>query len=37
MRNDRERFVDILEAIKKIEEHILRGKQAFEMDEMLQV
>ena len=29
MRNDRERFVDILEAIEKIERHIPRGKQAF--------
>ena len=37
MRNDRERFVDILEAIEKIERHVPRGRQAFEMDEMLQV
>ena len=37
MRNDRERFIDILEAIEKIERYIPRGRQAFEMDEMLQV
>jgi uncharacterized protein with HEPN domain len=37
MRSDRERFVDILEAIDKIEVYTPRGKQAFETDELLQV
>lgn len=37
MRTDSERFVDILEAIEKIERYIPLGRQAFEMDELLQV
>ncbi len=37
MRSDRERFVDILEAIEKIERYVPRGRQLFELDEMLQV
>ena len=37
MRNDRERFVDILESIEKIERYIPRGRQVFETDELLQV
>lgn len=37
MRTDRERFLDILEAIEKIERHIGRGKLAFEKDEFFQV
>ena len=37
MRSDRERFVDILEAVDKIENYIHRGRQAFETDELLQV
>ena len=37
MRSDRERFVDILESIEKIERYIPRGKKSFEMDELLQV
>lgn len=37
MRSDRERFVDILEAIEKIERYIPRGKQVFEVDELFQV
>lgn len=37
MRSDRERFIDILEAIEKIERYAVRGKQAFETDELLQV
>ncbi len=37
MRSDRERLLDILEAIEKIEHYIPRGKQAFETDELLQV
>jgi uncharacterized protein with HEPN domain len=37
MRSDRERFVDILEAIEKIERYIPRGRQVFELDELLQV
>jgi uncharacterized protein with HEPN domain len=37
MRSDRERLLDILEAIEKIERYIPRGKQAFETDELFQV
>lgn len=37
MRSDRERFLDILEAIEKIERYAPRGRQAFEADEMFQV
>lgn len=37
MRSDRERFVDILESIEKIERYIPRGRQVFETDELLQV
>jgi uncharacterized protein with HEPN domain len=37
MRSDRERLIDILEAIEKIERYIPRGRQAFETDELLQV
>jgi uncharacterized protein with HEPN domain len=37
MRSDRERFIDILESIEKIERYIPRGRQAFETDELLQV
>ena len=37
MRSDKERFLDILEAIENIERYIPRGKQGFETDELLQV
>lgn len=37
MRSDRERFVDILEAIEKIERYISLGRQVFDTDELLQV
>jgi uncharacterized protein with HEPN domain len=37
MRSDRERFIDILESIEKIERYIPRGRQGFETDELLQV
>jgi uncharacterized protein with HEPN domain len=37
MRSDRERLLDILEAIENIERYVSRGKQAFENDEMFQV
>jgi uncharacterized protein with HEPN domain len=37
MRSDRERLVDILEAIEKIERHTTGGKEAFDSDELLQV
>ncbi len=37
MRSDHERFIDILEAIEKIERYVPRGRDAFETDEMFQV
>ena len=37
MRSDRDRLLDILEAIEKIERHTVGGKQAFDSDELLQV
>ena len=37
MRSDRERLLDILEAIEKIERYAPRGKSAFKNDEMFQV
>jgi uncharacterized protein with HEPN domain len=37
MRSDRERFLDIQEAIDKIERYVSRGRQSFENDEMFQV
>jgi len=37
MRSDSERFIDILEAIEKIEQYIPLGRQAFETNELLQV
>lgn len=36
MRDERERLVDILEAIDRIEKYASRGKVAFEEDELLQ-
>jgi uncharacterized protein with HEPN domain len=37
MRDDRQRLLDILEAIGNIEEYALRGKDAFLADKLLQV
>lgn len=37
MRNDRERLVDMLEAIHKIERHAVRGRESFDEDELFQV
>ena len=36
MRSDRERFLDILEAIERIEKYAVEGKGAFEADELIQ-
>lgn len=36
MRDDRERLLDILEAIERIEHYARRGRKAFEQDELLQ-
>ena len=37
MRNDGERLSDILEAIERIEKYAVRGRSAFEKDELIQV
>jgi uncharacterized protein with HEPN domain len=37
VRSDLERFMDMLEAIQRIEKHTIGGRPAFEMDELLQV
>jgi uncharacterized protein with HEPN domain len=36
MREDRERLLDILEAITRIERYAARGRTAFEQDELIQ-
>jgi uncharacterized protein with HEPN domain len=36
MRDDRERLLDILEAISRIERYAARGRTAFEQDELIQ-
>ena len=36
MRSDRERLLDILEAIDRIEKYAVRGRAAFENDELVQ-
>jgi uncharacterized protein with HEPN domain len=36
MRSDRERLLDILEAVERIEKYAEEGKGAFEMDELIQ-
>jgi uncharacterized protein with HEPN domain len=36
MRDDRERLLDILEAIERIDRYAVRGRQAFERDELIQ-
>ncbi|MEM9543626.1 MAG: DUF86 domain-containing protein [Cyanobacteria bacterium P01_E01_bin.42] len=37
MRSDRERLLDIQEAIAKIEQYANQGREAFEKDELIQV
>lgn len=36
MRDDRERLQDILDAITRIEKYAVRGREAFENDELIQ-
>lgn len=36
MRDDRERLLDIQEAIERIEKYAVRGRAAFEQDELIQ-
>lgn len=36
MRDDRERLLDVLEAIERIEKYTDRGRSAFEKDELIQ-
>lgn len=36
MRSERERLLDILEAIERIEKYAAKGKDAFEADELIQ-
>ncbi len=36
MRNDRERLLDILESIERIEKYAARGQEAFTTDELIQ-
>jgi len=36
MRDDRERLLDIAEAIERIERYTIRGRSAFEEDELIQ-
>lgn len=36
MRSEKERLLDILEAIERIEKYALEGKEAFENDELIQ-
>ncbi len=36
MRDDREKLQDILEAIERIERYAVKGRQAFEQDELIQ-
>ena len=36
MRNERERLLDILEAIERIEKYAEEGKEVFEADELIQ-
>lgn len=37
MRDDRLRFLDMAESIKKIEKYTVSGKQVFEQDELIQI
>ena len=36
MRDDRERLLDILESIERIQKYAVRGRKAFESDELIQ-
>ena len=36
MRSDRQRLLDVVEAIEEIEKYADRGRQAFEADDLLQ-
>ena len=36
MRNDRERLLDIVEAIDRINKYTIRGREAFDKDELIQ-
>jgi uncharacterized protein with HEPN domain len=36
MRDDRERVLDIQEAIERIDKYVERGREAFEQDELVQ-
>ncbi len=36
MRSDRERLIDIQEAIERIERYAVQGREAFEQDELIQ-
>ncbi len=36
MRDDRERLLDVLEAIERIEKYAVRGRESFERDELIQ-
>ena len=36
MRDDRERLLDILEAIERIDRYAVRGRETFERDELIQ-
>jgi len=36
MRDDRERLLDVMEAIHRIEKHAAKGRHAFETDELIQ-
>jgi len=37
MRSDRDRLIDILEAVEKIERYVSRGRKAFDSEELLQI
>jgi len=36
MRDDRERLLDVLEAIERIEKYVSKGREIFENDELIQ-
>lgn len=36
MRNDRERLLDMLEAIERMNKHAAGGREAFQTDELIQ-
>lgn len=37
MRDDRERLLDVQEAVEQIEKYSVRGREAFEQDELIQI